>query len=519
MDINSENVIDLIEDEESSPFEEFKPDELKLDEEQNNVIKKILDPNGGNVFITGGAGVGKSLVLQEAIKILKSMEVKILVTAPTGISSININGVTINSAFGIGFGQDDMSVLIKKCLGNKIRKQELRTISILFIDEISMVSPRLFYIMDMCLQEARGNPLPFGGVKVVVVGDFFQLPPIPTNKDTKPVLQFITDSYNLGNPIEFCFETPNWKNCKFNIFELKNIHRQNDKTFIDLLNDIRIGKITEQGLKIINSCIAKNPVDPYNLGCQITPENRTWVTIYTKNIDVDNENNEMLKKIEGEEYTYEMTTDYVVLDNSKKYIYKSILEKALELFKKDCTAPQKLKLKVGATVMLLKNLDFSTKGSLVNGLCGKVKSIEKATGYPYVEFENGRRSVISFSSWTRTINGIGEISITQIPLKLGYAITAHKSQGQSIKTAVVNPLGTFQEGQFYVSLSRLTGMDGLRIIGFKKEYIMASKKVKDFYNSITSLLSSPSSSHKRKLESDKNIEYFTQQQTKKNKIN
>lgn len=425
----------------------------------------ILDlvKNGDNVFVTGGAGVGKSYTLSRLKEIYKE---KLYITSTTGISAINVGGQTLHSWAGIGIGDKPVEDVIKRIKKKPSLHKMLICCDMLAIDEISMLDSETFDYVNDVLKHVRESDRPFGGIQVLVFGDFFQLPPVP-KKGKK-------------NDEAFCFESHTWKELNLKTVILKEIKRQSEKKLSEALNAVRVGK-TAGDLKIFYERNIKYGYEP----------SKDVLQIFGTNADADDYNTKCFNEIEKEPFTYESKDELYCYDDAGKCTVintKDIQEStvnqsdltALKRFNEDCKAPQKLELKEGCRVMLLKNLDV--KKGLANGSCGTVKQLTSDS--ICVLFDNGIKMSLNSAEFECAKEGRTKIRRTQYPLRLAYGITIHKAQGMTFDRLVVNFEHIFNYGQAYVALSRTRSLEGLTIKGFDCNKIVASKKVADFYENL-----------------------------------
>lgn len=412
---------------------------LDIPQEKQIIINAIRAKH--NVCVTGAAGTGKSFLL----RLIKDHFPHIHVTASTGVAAVNIGGVTIHSWAGIGKGTlpvEEIVRFISSGPGTKIRRQ-IRKAKILAIDEISMISASTMGLLDQVFKDVRENDLPFGGIQVVVIGDFFQLPPV--SKETKE---------------EFCFMAEAWHNADFKMFELTEIFRQSDLRFIQLLNNIRYAAVNDEDLAILSqresNLVGNEEINP--------------TILVTHNYQADQINTQKLQEIKDQEFVFKMS--------------ESGRETAIEFLKKNCLAQNSLILKKGAQVMMLKNT--LQKQGIINGSIGIIIGFSK-NNFPIVKFYNGQTCIISPDSWSvETFNeNTAEVetvaSITQVPLALAWAITIHKSQGMTLDSVLCDLSKVFTEGQAYVAISRVKSLEGLYIKGFKPSCLSTNKQVIDFY--------------------------------------
>jgi ATP-dependent exoDNAse (exonuclease V) alpha subunit len=413
---------------------------LDIPEEKHIILNAIRAKN--NVCVTGAAGTGKSFLL----KMIKDHFPHVHITASTGVASVNIGGVTIHSWAGIGNASmpaEEIARFINSGPGTKIRRQ-IKKAKLLAIDEISMISASVFDLINQVFQLVRQNELPFGGIQLVVLGDFFQLPPV--SKD---------------NQAEFCFASDAWIYSEFKIFELTEIFRQSDIRFIQLLNNIRHAALNDDDLALLSS--RENLPIP-------TEYNPT--ILVTHNYQADQINFDRLQALKTDEsYSFKMS--------------ESGKDSSINFLKKNCLAPAELHLKLGAQVMMLKN--SLQKQGIINGSIGIIIGFSKTDKLPKIKFSNGETCIIGPEEWSVEVfdetKQEKEIiaKIKQIPLILAWAITIHKSQGMTLDSALCNLSNVFAEGQAYVALSRVRSLDGLYLQGFKPSSLKVNPKVRQFY--------------------------------------
>lgn len=390
---------------------------------------------GHNVYLTGQAGSGKTFLLNEYISYLKRNKVKVAVTASTGIAATHMNGTTIHSWSGLGvkeeFTEKDMGDLLKK----RYLKKRFRTTNVLIIDEVSMLHSFQFDIVDRICQAFKENSAPFGGMQIVCSGDFFQLPPVQKDGNNEP--QFVTSSRA-------------WYNTSLKICYLQEQHRHADYRLSTILNNIRDNNISDESLRLLSSREYKE------ISSKDIP-----TKLYTHNIDVDAINNMELDKINKKEFLYHM--------------HSSGRPNLVEFLKKSCLAPEKLVLKKGALVMFVKN-NFN-KG-YVNGTLGRVIKFDESD-YPIVKTFANRNVIATPTSWTIEEDNVVKAEINQIPLRLAWAITVHKSQGMSLDAAEIDLSKAFVKGMGYVALSRVRTLDGMKLMGFNETALEVDSRVID----------------------------------------
>ncbi len=383
-----------------------------------NILK-----SGKNVFLTGSAGTGKTYILAEYISYLKSRKIMPTIVAPTGIAASHLQGQTLHSYFSLGIRDNIDEYFIESLLDKKYLQTKFSKLKILIIDEISMVSPEIFSSIDMIIQAFKNNTEPFGGIQVILSGDFFQLPPISRGFKEK----------------RFAWQSPSWKNLDLQTCYLQKKFRQDDNQLISILDEIRSGTISQSTHDILNSRYNAN------LDIEFTP-----TKLYTHNIDVDRINNEELEKLPSKAHTFKFESE-----GSKANIEK--------IFKSSLVS-EELTLKKDAIVMFIKN---NLEKGYINGTTGVVVNFSKEDKLPLVKLASGYIIKVEYDDWTME-NDAGKITakVLQLPLKLAWAITIHKSQGMTLDAAEIDLSKTFEVGQGYVALSRIKNIDGLKLMGF-----------------------------------------------------
>lgn len=401
---------------------------------------------GKNVFLTGPAGSGKTHVLNEYISFLRSRGVEVAVTASTGIAATHLKGMTIHSWAGIGI-RDSLSEYELDMLSQKAYlHKRFEKAKVLVIDEVSMLSAQTLDTVDQVARMFTRVDAPFGGMQVVCSGDFFQLPPIekrPSVADTQTI--FFDDETERSTP--FAFMSRAWREADMHTCYLKTQFRQGDDALASLLDELRDGEPSEQTIEVLRSRI-------------ITDEPEDVTKLYTHNVNVDSFNGKKLQALEADEQVYLMTA------SGKPHV--------IDALKRGALAPERLVIKRGALVMFVKN---NPVAGYVNGTVGEVTGFEG--GYPIVVTKTGERFVASPQTWSVEDGGkvLGEIG--QVPLKLAWAVTIHKSQGMTLDRAVVDLSNAFVPGQGYVALSRLRTLDGLLLKGFNPMALRVHEQVRD----------------------------------------
>lgn len=389
--------------------------------------------SGQSVFLTGAAGSGKTFVLNQFIRLAKADGKHVSVTATTGLAATHLGGTTIHSWSGIGV-HDELPPSFEDHL-SKGRREVIEKTDVLIIDEVSMLHDyRLDMVDDVC-RAVRGKPdLPFGGLQVIMSGDFFQLPPVNRN-----------DSRNGG----FVVTSLVWQELDPVVCYLDEQHRQEDKRLLDILQAIRHGDVRRGHAEAL---LAR--VD------MLTPPELT--ELHTVNIDVDALNSQRLESLVEDEISYEQLTT-----GGRNYV---------ENLQRSVLAPQLLRLKRGALVMAVKN---SPERKYVNGSIGKVIEFEKGSDYPVVEFQNGKTLTVAPDTWELRDGDKKRASITQLPLRLAWAITIHKSQGMTLDAAKIDLRKAFTEGMGYVALSRVKSLNNLFLHGINQMALRVSQDALD----------------------------------------
>ena len=384
---------------------------------------------GENVFLTGSAGAGKTYTLNQYINYLKVRKVPVAITASTGIAATHMNGMTIHTWAGIGIKDTLSDDDLKRMKERKYLKEHLENAQVLIIDEISMLHAKQLNLVNQVLKYFKESDEAFGGIQVIAAGDFFQLPPVGKNGEQ--------------NRDKFCFMSNAWVEAKFRVCYLTEQHRQDDSALNDILNAIRAQDIQQQHIQALNE------TRDQDIG-------ETFTRLYTHNMDVDSINFQHLNAIEGTDHQFVAVTD----GN----------EKLIETLKSSVRAPDELTLKKHAKVMFVKN-NFDM--GYINGSLGEVIGFEEDDELgmlPKVKMTDGTTLLVAPETWSVDNEGGKTIaSLQQVPLRLAWAITIHKSQGMTLEAAEINLSHTFEKGQGYVALSRLKSITGLRLLGFNDQ--------------------------------------------------
>ncbi len=389
-----------------------------------NILK-----SGNNTFITGSAGTGKTYLLNLFIAYLKERQIYPTVVAPTGIAASHLKGQTIHSYFSLGIRDSIDEDYIEFMLEKKYLISRFSKLKILIIDEVSMISPEIFGSIDMILRAFKNSSLPFGGVQVVLSGDFFQLPPVSRGYKEK----------------RFAWQSPVWRELVLKTCYLSEKFRQNDDVLISILDEIRSGQVSEASHRVFQARHHKE------LAIEFTP-----TKLYTHNVDVDRINQQELDTLPSE---------------MKRFDYESKGSKSnIEKIFKSSLVLEELSLKKDAVVLFIKN---NLEQGYVNGTTGVVIGFDKHDGMPIVRIASGRKIKAEAEDWSIE-NESGSIiaTVTQIPLRLAWAITIHKSQGMTLDAAEIDLTKTFEAGQGYVALSRIKNIEGLRLMGLNDKALM-----------------------------------------------
>ncbi|KAF3903485.1 hypothetical protein ABW20_dc0108288 [Dactylellina cionopaga] len=479
-----------------------KPTRHYMSTEQTHVLDMVAN-EAKSVFFTGSAGTGKSVLLREIITALRKKHKNydsVAITASTGLAACNIGGITLHSFSGIGLGRESVEQLVKKIRRVPKSKQRWLRTKVLIIDEISMVDGDLFDKLEGVARILKNNGRPFGGIQLVVTGDFFQLPPVPDN----------------GKMAKFAFEANTWANCVDHTILLTTIFRQSDPVFAGMLNEMRLGTLSPASIANFKKLSRKLEFDDGLAATELFPTRK----------EVDNANLKQLRELNAASEIYTALDESAILDCQQR-------DKLLS----NCMAPPTLELKIGAQVMLVKNMDET----LVNGSLGRVVAFmsEKTYAmvqddlpggedllfgsqgeahhsdmsnkqkalyerysneqsktsttkkYPLVQWSiadgTQRRTLMLPEAWKFELpTGEVQASRKQVPLILAWALSIHKAQGQTLDRVKVDLNKVFEKGQAYVALSRATTQEGLQVLNFDQRKVMAHDKVRVFYKSLTS---------------------------------
>ena len=392
---------------------------------------------GESVFLTGAAGAGKTYVLNQFIKLAKKSGKHVSVTATTGLAATHLGGNTIHAWSGIGIHDELPNKFVENL--SKTRREIIENTDILIIDEISMLHDYRLDLVDHVARLVRKKEdIPFGGIQLIMCGDFFQLPPISRGE------RHVYDD-DRERTSEFVTESNAWRDLDPVILYLSEQHRQDDMEFLEILNALRGGDIRRRHAETLLSRMNQ------------APEGHELPELHTVNMDVDRINEARLNALSGDEYSYSMHTT-----GSDNYV---------EGLKRSCLALETLRLKQGALVMAIKN---ALDRKYVNGSVGTVTDFEKTSGYPIVKFLNGKTVTMSPESWELRDGDKKRAGLSQIPLRLAWAMTVHKSQGMTLDSALIDLKRAFVEGMGYVALSRVRSLDGVYLEGINNMALKVS---------------------------------------------
>lgn len=393
-----------------------------------------------NIFLTGKAGTGKSYVINEYKKLTKE---RIGITSSTGVSAMIINGLTLHSFFGIGIVEENsiVELVIMRAIRNKKVRNRINEIDVLFIDEISMVHGFLLKILDLVAKKIRKSEEPFGGLRVIATGDFFQISPVTKN----------------NKPTDWAFKSEIWETLNFEFIYLKKIERSKDNNYNKFLEFVRFSKITKPIEDFLDSKLFKGDLSTFD-----------GTRLLGRKNDVQEINARKLKGIDAKLEVFE--TKYWISEDS---------ELSLEKFKETCFLDEVLEIKVGALVMIRVN-DKSVNNLYANGTLGHVLKI-KGT---YIKIKTLDDVIIFLKQEiVEQKNERGDTIATaeNFPINLGWAMTIHKSQGATIDSALIDLTNLWDHGMAYVALSRVKSSKGLHLLGWSRRSFITDPDVIRFY--------------------------------------
>jgi ATP-dependent DNA helicase PIF1 len=437
---------------------------MEFSNEQQLAFDKYIQ--GKNIFITGPGGSGKSALIKKIYEHAYNKFRSIHVTALTGCASVLLNckAKTLHSWAGVGLANGTIEQLVLKIKKNKFSKEMWKGTEILVVDEVSMLSLKMFNTLNAIGRSIRGNSKPFGGIQLIFSGDFYQLPPVGDKDD--PDTQ------------RFCFESDEWnsvfdRDCQI---QLIKIFRQTDEVYAKILNQIREGKIKRKSNDLLLTYVNRT-FDP-KLVAEPTK-------LYPTRNKVENINNTKMASLKSDEKEYKVKyLKDLEMTKAEKITRSQITDKEIQMeldyLASNLSCDKEMKIKVGAQVMCVVNIQSDFGLEVCNGSQGIVTGFCDITTCPRVKFNSGLERVMVRHIWASDkIPGIG---VAQVPLILAWALTIHKSQGATMDAAEIDVgSGVFECGQTYVALSRVKSLNGLYLTSFDVNKIKINKKVKDFY--------------------------------------
>jgi len=422
---------------------------MELSPEQKLVFDEYK--KGNNIFVTGPGGTGKTHLIREIQKDAVACGRDVQVCALTGCAAILLEckAKTVHSWAGIGLGTGSEKANLHR-VEKYNKKPNWYLTDLLIIDEVSMMSLHLFDILNFIGQQVRDSPLPFGGIQLIFSGDFYQLPPVP---DKAPKTK------------QFCFESPQWNTIFPQQIKLTVNYRQNEANFLTALNEIRVGKLTAESIKLLETRVINTN------GLQLPTDGIKPIKLFPRKYSVERINRTEMAKINEPEHVY--TVDVI----KPLHIDDDRAAKEEKFLRGNALFDEVVKLKKGAQVMCIANVDLESH--ICNGSVGVVTNFD-VQGYPIVKFKNGVERVMGKHQWAS--EEIDEFALAQVPLIIAYAVTIHKSQGATVDLMELDVgSGVFECGQTYVGLSRVRSLDGLYIKEFNPQKIKVNARVKRFY--------------------------------------
>jgi ATP-dependent DNA helicase PIF1 len=424
-----------------------------------------------NIFITGPGGTGKTALIKYIQKDASRKGYNIQVCALTGCAAVLLEckAKTLHSWAGIGLGNGSIEQLVTKITKNRFLKNNWKDTDILIVDEVSMMSQKLFELLDAIGKTIRKNNRPFGGIQLIFSGDFYQLPPVGDKDDPETT--------------RFCFESQNWSQTfqPHNHIQLTKIFRQLDPIYQKILNQIREGKLRR----------SSNEILLHHVGREIPQEIAIRPTkLFPTRNKVDQINTTEMNKLTSDEHEFKLKyhsdLDMTASELLKRRQYtREQIQTELAYLKGNLRCDEVVKLKIGSQVMCIVNIELDNGEMICNGSQGIVTRLSEQK-LPVIRFRNSYEMTMSYHVWpSDNIPGIG---VSQIPLILAWALTIHKSQGATLDIAEIDAgSGIFECGQTYVALSRVKSLDGLYLTSFDASRIKINRKVQEFYEGLSAV--------------------------------